>query len=236
MARDFEIESSEYVLFPYMRNIEDPGYPLEAILYQEGYLTIRREEDHALYIGFPNKAAREELIGLVLGRLTAGRIIRAEDFIDKYQKPVLKAFLNKDLPAMRAVLNAIIGECSIAFNAHVFRDVLQVSLNMLSLRELRFPAEENSATDRTGLTVECDAGRFVFELKAVTDREDAAFALQTAQKQLRSACAKDRGPLKPVPVAAAMVSKNKMNEENTASVLREIACLEEVDLNQPQPS
>ncbi len=208
LALDFVKKSNKRNLSPVISNISKPNFPLHAILYQAGYLTIKRAEGENLYIGIPNHEVRQAFIGLVLERLTAGNIDLASDFIENYQKRVLDAFLNKDFPAMKDVMNDIIKDYSYEslknFNEHMFRDVLKSSLNMLSLFELRCHKEEPSSKGRSDLTVECDNCKFVFELKVATDRKDAAAALQEA----------------------------KTNEKNTPSVLREIVYLEEVDLNQ----
>ncbi len=236
LALDYEKESDKYELSPALSDISKPNFPLYAILYQAGYLTIKRSDGDTLYMGIPNREVRQAFIALVLKKLTAGRIRRAKEFIDKHQKPLLNAFLGKDFPAMMEAMNLIINDYSYeslkAFNEYVFRDVLKSSLNMLSLCELSCHREEHSAQGRCDLTVECGKYLYVFELKATKSRGSVSRVLKTAREQIITRRYADKITSKQV-VPVAMVIVNETNK--TSSPVRKIMRIEEVDLNRTLP-
>ena len=231
LNEDVEISTDLDALSPTIESIEESDFPLEAILYQAGYFTLKRVDDSDYYIGLPNLEVEEAFRKLVLQKLINRS---AKEFRDEYKSRAKNALDSKNLAEFKDLLNALLNECSYetvpTFKEAHFRDLYRVSFLCLDFKTV---TERQNSEGRSDLDIECDSYLYVLELKVVDEnnKDKIEKALQDAKQQINKkkyivragAWLKSK---ETVGLACVIVNQNKDEKHDTP--FREVVKLEEV--------
>ena len=231
LNEDVEISTDLDALSPTIESIEESDFPLEAILYQAGYFTLKRVDDSDYYIGIPNLEVEEAFRKLVLQKLINRS---AKEFRDEYKSRAKNALDSKNLAEFKDLLNALLNECSYetvpTFKEAHFRDLYRVSFLCLDFKTV---TERQNSEGRSDLDIECDSYLYVLELKVVDEnnKDKIEKALQDAKQQINKKKYTVRAGAwlkskETVGLACVIVNQNKDEKHDTP--FREVVKLEEV--------
>ena len=231
LDENVEISTELDTLSPTIESIEESDFPFEAILYQEGYFTLKRIEGSSFYIGLPNLEVQEAFERLVLEKLINKSRVELKK---KYSSRASDALNGKNLAEFKDLLNALLNECSYetvpSFKEAHFRDLYRVSFLCLDFKTV---TERQNSAGRSDLDIECDSYLYVLELKVVDENSEDKIekALQDAKRQINNKKYTVRAsawlkPKETVGLACVIVNQNKDDKHDTP--FREVVRLEEV--------
>ncbi len=166
----------------------------EALLFQTGYLTIRRTEPRGgeIYyrLGYPNREVRQSLNKSLLNRLTGNPVRRAEHSARLYD-----LLLVNDFDGLETLLAAFFA--SIPYQWHTNNKIADyegyyasVFYSYFASLGLAITVEDSSQAGRLDMAVEFNGNVYLFEFKVV-ERTASGAALR--QLQERDYAAKYRG-------------------------------------------
>ena len=231
LNEDVEISTDLDALSPTIESIEESDFPLEAILYQAGYFTLKRVKGSSLYIGLPNLEVQEAFERLVLEKLISKSRVELKK---KYSSRASNALDSKNLAEFKDLLNALLNECSYetvpTFKEAHFRDLYRVSFLCLDFKTV---TERQNSEGRSDLDIECDSYLYVLELKVVDEnnKDKIEKALQDAKQQINKKKYTVRAGAwlkskETVGLACVIVNQNKDDKHDTP--FREVVRLVEV--------
>ena len=166
----------------------------EALLFQTGYLTIRRTELRGgeLYyrLGYPNREVQQSLNKSLLNHLTGNPVRRAEHSARLYD-----LLLVNDFDSLKTLLEAFFA--SIPYQWHTNNEIANyegyyasVFYSYFASLGLAITVEDSSQQGRLDMAVEFNGQVYLFEFKVV---EQAATGAALGQLQARDYAAKYRG-------------------------------------------
>ena len=166
----------------------------EALLFQTGYLTIRRTELRGgeLYyrLGYPNREVQQSLNKSLLNYLTGNPVRRAEHSARLYD-----LLLVNDFDGLKTLLEAFFA--SIPYQWHTNNEIANyegyyasVFYSYFASLGLAITVEDSSQQGRLDMAVEFNGQVYLFEFKVV---EQAATGAALGQVQARDYAAKYRG-------------------------------------------
>ena len=166
----------------------------EALLFQTGYLTIRRTEPRSgrMYyrLGYPNQEVRQSLNETLLNHLTGNPARRAEHSARLYD-----LLLVNDFDSLKGLLEAFFA--SIPYQWHTNNEIADyegyyasVFYSYFASLGLAITVEDSSQAGRLDMAVEFNENVYLFEFKVV-ERASAGAAL--GQLKARDYAAKYRG-------------------------------------------
>ena len=166
----------------------------EALLFQTGYLTIRRTESRGgeLYyrLGYPNREVQQSLNKSLLNHLTGNPVRRAEHSARLYD-----LLLINDFDGLKTLFEAFFA--SIPHQWHTNNEIAHyegyyasVFYSYFASLGLAITVEDSSQAGRLDMAVEFNGNVYLFEFKVV---EQAATGAALGQLQARNYAAKYRG-------------------------------------------
>ena len=166
----------------------------EALLFQTGYLTIRRSEPRGgrtyYRLGYPNQEVRQSLNESLLNHLTGDPSRRAEHSARLYD-----LLLANDFDSLKTLLEAFFA--SIPYQWHTNNEIANyegyyasVFYSYFASLGLAITVEDSSQAGRLDMAVEFNGNAYLFEFKVV---ERAAKGAALGQLQARDYAAKYRG-------------------------------------------
>lgn len=213
-------------LSPVFRDIKEQDYPLTAILYQAGYLTIKKVFRSLVEIGIPNLEVKQAFAEIILRSLTAKDGI---SLLKKYWEAVDQALKQQNYTQLKAIFNQYLNEFSpeafLNFNEAAFRDVIKSFLILMGYNAY---SEYPTATGYSDLCLSLGQTLFVFEFKLTDKREKAQAGFETAAEQLRSYAYGVRLTEQKVVTLAAVIVCEKALKQG-ATPLRELNLMEPID-------
>lgn len=216
-------------LSPFIKSINRADFPLTAVLYQAGYLTIKQRDGVDFKIGIPNLEVKQVFADLLLQQLTE---IDAKELRTRFKLDVKRALQKRNFKALRTELNKTINLISYesikVFREATFRDWLR---NTLLLLEINTETEVQTASGRSDLCFSYEDTLFVMELKVTANPDKVQEQLTKAKAQLKSRKYTVRpGYAEVIALAAVIVNEPATKKHDSKPVLREIAVLEKVDI------
>ena len=166
----------------------------EALLFQTGYLTIRRTESRGgeLYyrLGYPNREVQQSLNKSLLNHLTGNPSRRAEHSARLYD-----LLLVNDFDSLKTLFEAFFA--SIPYQWHTNNEIAHyegyyasVFYSYFASLGLAITVEDSSQAGRLDMAVEFNGNVYLFEFKVV---EQEATGAALGQLQARDYAAKYRG-------------------------------------------
>ena len=166
----------------------------EALLFQTGYLTIRRSEPRGgrMYyrLGYPNQEVQQSLNESLLNHLTGNPVRRAEHSARLYD-----LLLVNDFDSLKTLFEAFFA--SIPYQWHTNNEIAHyegyyasVFYSYFASLGLSITVEDSSQAGRLDMAVEFNGNVYLFEFKVV---EQAATGAALGQLQARDYAAKYRG-------------------------------------------
>lgn len=222
---DFRRTADIDELSPVLTDIQKQDYPLTAIMYQAGYLTIKEACCGIVKIGIPNLEVKQAYAGIILHKLTQKprTALRAV-----YLLSIRQALAQEDYQQLRQIINRYLNdftpEAFLSFNEAAFRDVIKA---FLVLMDFDAYSEYSTASGRCDLCLSTDDTLFVFEFKVTDDPAKAEVKLKEAADQIKSRKYCLRLAIQKVVPLAAVIVKERAKQGKAAPV-RELALLEPV--------
>ena len=184
----------------------------EALLFQTGYLTIRRSEPRGgeLYyrLGYPNREVQQSLNKSLLNHLTSNPARRAEHSARLYD-----LLLVNDFDGLETLLEAFFA--SIPYQWHTNNEIANyegyyasVFYSYFASLGLAITVEDSSRAGRLDMAVEFNGQVYLFEFKVV---ERAAEGAALRQLQERDYAAKYRGRGAAIHLIGVEFSREKRN-------------------------
>ncbi len=229
-------------IFPLLPHIKAKNFPIIALMYQAGFLTVKKECYKVPYLGIPNEEVKPVFHNAAIATLTKNKIKDLEGLKAEYLQNFTEAFAAKNMPAMKELLNKIIKQCPYEsfedFNPHKFTKMLGGFIYLITgysfevIHALVFPE------DRADLHIRAGSYSYVFEIKVTNDRKKADEIFEEGKKDFLLRRAGDLTEPLPtfVPCVMIIVNEPQKDEQRTSSPLQEIVYLEELPLTQKQLS
>ena len=184
----------------------------EALLFQTGYLTIRRTESRGgeLYyrLGYPNREVQQSLNKSLLNHLTGNPVRRAEHSARLYD-----LLLINDFEGLKALLQSFFA--SIPYQWHTNNDIADyegyyasVFYSYFASLGLAIAVEDSSQAGRLDMAVLFNGNVYLFEFKVV---EQAAEGTALEQLKERDYAAKYRGRGEPIYLLGVEFSQKTRN-------------------------
>ena len=184
----------------------------EALLFQTGYLTIRRTEPRGgrlfYRLGYPNREVRQSLNESLLRRLTGDAPRRME-----HRARLYDLLLANDFAGLEALYQAFFA--SIPYEWHTRNDVARyegyyasVFYSYFAGLGLDVSVEDSSSRGRLDMAVVFNGNVYLFELKVV---ETAAEGAALAQLKTKGYVGKYRDPPRPVHLIGVEFSRETRN-------------------------
>ena len=184
----------------------------EALLFQTGYLTIRRSEPRGgeIYyrLGYPNREVQQSLNKSLLNHLTSNPARRAEHSARLYD-----LLLVNDFDGLETLLEAFFA--SIPYQWHTNNEIASyegyyasVFYSYFASLGLSITVEDSSSAGRLDMAVEFNGQVYLFEFKVV---ERAAEGAALRQLQERDYAAKYRGRGAAIHLIGVEFSREKRN-------------------------
>ena len=184
----------------------------EALLFQTGYLTIRRAEPRGglmfYRLGYPNREVRQSLNESLLRRLTGDAPRRME-----HRARLYDLLLANDFEGLEALFQAFFA--SIPYEWHTRNDVARyegyyasVFYSYFAGLGLDVTVEDSSSRGRLDMAVVFNDNVYLFELKVV---ETAAEGAALAQLKTKGYADKYRDPPRPVHLVGVEFSRETRN-------------------------
>lgn len=220
---------ADYVsLIQAVTSLDSDNFPLEAVLYQTGYLTIKQENWRHFRIGIPNLEVKQLFARLLLQQLTGTDDLHLRS---QFKTAIKRAMQERDFAALRTELNktiSLISDKSMAlFRGSMFRDWIRNTLLLLGIDTDE--NEEQGASKRSELCFSYVDTLFVMELKVTADPAKANELLAEAKEQLKSRKYTLRPGYTEVIALAAVIVHEQADGKNGSKPARpEIAVLEQV--------
>ncbi len=233
--RDKTEPYNEDLLSPVISHLGEKDFPLMAVLYQSGYLTIKKADGDALNIGIPNKEVKTAFAQAVIAKLMEKKADDAAMLKLKYLQEITKAFATRNLSSMKNVMNSIINEfsyeCFKDFHERTFSEMLGVLIPYVTEFKFESIREVQTANGRADLHVKGGKYRYIFEIKMTKDRKKADEVFEEGKRQFLDRKYADLiDPLIIVPCVMVIVNEQQKDENSEPSRLREIVRLEEISL------
>lgn len=221
---DFTLYADIDTLSPKITSIDQEDFPIMAILYQTGYLTIKDADGTDFEIGIPNLEVKQAFAEVILQKLTS----KDKATLISYRRAVKKAAALRDFELLREKLNQLINEFSYEsiarFNEAAFRDLFKVLLLFVGY----VPSTEyQSALGRSDLCFSNDDSLFIIELKMASSLQQVPDKLNEAKKQIKAKKYGVRLSDKEVVLLAVVIANTDAVSSN-GKPLREIAAIERV--------
>ena len=221
---DFLKRTTVAALSPSITSIEDENFPFFAILYQAGYLTIKKIEQGDLFVGLPNQEVKQAFAEVVIEKLTHKNAI---DVKDVYKDGIAAALTHKDFKALKDQFNKILNEFSyesvVSFKEYSFRDIYKVMLQILGWNTY---TEYQTALGRSDLCFEDDAHLYICEFKVISSKDNVQEKLAEAKAQIKEKRYGLRLTAKEVITLAVVIVNENVNGKQKP--MREVAAIEEV--------
>ena len=184
----------------------------EALLFQTGYLTIRRAEPRGGFmfyrLGYPNREVRQSLNESLLRRLTGDAPRRME-----HRARLYDLLLANDFEGLKALFQAFFA--SIPYEWHTRNDVARyegyyasVFYSYFAGLGLDVTVEDSSSRGRLDMAVVFNDNVYLFELKVV---ETAAEGAALTQLKTKGYADKYRDPPRPVHLVGVEFSREARN-------------------------
>ncbi len=225
---DHGLPSSEGDFAPSIKHLTDENFPYFAILYNAGYLTVKkayRGGYPTVCVGVPNTEFKEAFALNISTLLT--KTANYDTYTNTYAEPLDTALCNKDFPALKEILNNIINEFScksnLPLNAENFCALLAIGVNILDRDGIVGERFTRVSSDMYIRTKDC---LYIIEIYVAPDHSMADEAFEAAKTRLINS----KYTLSAVPkqvVTAVMVI---VNEKQDSAYLREIVRFEEISV------
>ena len=184
----------------------------EALLFQTGYLTIRRTEPRGgrMYyrLGYPNREVQQSLNESLLNHLTGNSVRQAE-----YSARLYDLLLVNDFDRLKTLFEAFFA--SIPYQWHTNNEIAHyegyyasVFYSYFASLGLAITVEDSSQAGRLDMAVEFNGNVYLFEFKVV---ERAATGASLGQLQARDYAAKYRGRGEPIYLLGVEFSREMRN-------------------------
>ena len=157
--------------------------PIDLLLFQTGYLTIRKESDEVASLVYPNTEVEDSFLKLYLATNNLNPEIKFADQIQNLPKNIDERNLKEIIDTFNAILNDCVSMLSSIFNdERSIRDIIYAALpQKITLQKIK---ERETVKGRSDLELLTQKTHMVIEFKRTKSNRDGASSLKEAVQQL----------------------------------------------------